>query len=248
MSGPPPTSTSPEHDSGGIAAPSSPDGGGVADTSAQASAPAAPAARLDRHLTPQQAGWGVLLLVIVIAALGFLHQRGGTPTETAAAPAPPSAAAAQAHTAELGAGTAQLGSLPSPASATRDAQPSRAEQTAAADVATGFITAYASYSYADPPDATRTRLRPYDTDRLDAALGRHSGATAERANLAARRETASAQVTEVDITSATARRITAALVTTQHVTEATRAYDLHTTYRLTLVHLDSGWRVDDFAA
>jgi len=149
-------------------------------------------------------------------------------------------------------GSARPGEVPASdvptAPAAGDAQPSHAEQTAAAHVATSFITAYASYSYADPPGATRARLRPYDTDRLDAALGQNSGATAERADLTERKETASAQVTEVDITSATTGRITAALVTSQHVDEATRTYDLHTTCRLTLVRLDSGWRVDDFTS
>ncbi|MGH7746885.1 MAG: hypothetical protein ACREQ5_19345, partial [Candidatus Dormibacteria bacterium] len=179
-----------------------------------------------------------------------LH-RGDTPAETAATPPPPTAAVPMPPL-ELGAGSSGPGAAPaSPGVRTApagNAQPSHAEQTAAADVATGFITAYASYSYADPPDATRAQLRPYDTDRLDAALSEHSGATAERADLTTRQETASAQVTEVDITSAIAGRITATLVTTQHVTEDTRAYDLHTRYRLTLVRLDSGWRVDDFAA
>jgi hypothetical protein len=73
---------------------------------------------------------------------------------------------------------------PPAASAARLAAPAAldaASLTQAEQVAEAFLVAYAGSGTGDSPAALRSRLRPYDTDRLDATLGQGGGAGAAAA-------------------------------------------------------------------
>jgi hypothetical protein len=90
-------------------------------------------------------------------------------------------------------------SFPATGSLTQEGTlPDQASLAQARSVAGGFLAAYGSYAYNDPPGALRARVRPFDTDRLDQELGQSSGASELRQQQAARHETATATVDSLD--------------------------------------------------
>jgi hypothetical protein len=100
--------------------------------------------------------------------------------------------------------------------------------------ARGFVVAYASVQAGDTPDAMRARLRPYDTDRLDAILAQGaSGGAGARAS-------AAATVTHVAVVGLAPD---GRLVLTVQVAAAgaTRYVELY------LASTPAGWRVDEVA-
>src|SRR5262249_30486918 len=75
-----------------------------------------------------------------------------------------------------------------------------ADESLAESVARAFLMAYASYRYDDAPGALRARLRPYDTDALDVALGGGGGAGTQAEQRSARHEVATATVLQLSTT------------------------------------------------
>lgn len=123
-----------------------------------------------------------------------------------------------------------------------------ADQSEAESVARAFLVAYASYRYDDGPAALRARLRTYDTDALDIALGGGGGAGTQEQQRSARHEVATARVLQLNTTGLApdGRLILVGQVIQQirsdrGSSESTRYVELY------LARTDAGWRVDEVA-
>jgi hypothetical protein len=123
---------------------------------------------------------------------------------------------------------------PSP-SATPAPSPSPTAADQAVATARAFLIAYASSQPGDTPDSLRARLRPYDTDRLDAVLGQ--GAASSSIAPPAGGLPAVAQLAVVGL-APDGRLVVTAQVT---VAGATRYVELY------LSGTVAGWRVDEVA-
>ena len=123
-----------------------------------------------------------------------------------------------------------------------------ADESQAESVARAFLVAYASYRYDDGPGALRSRLRPYDTDAFDVALGSGGGAGAQDQQRSARHEVATAGVLQLSTTGlAPDGRLILVLQVSQQV-RSDRGSSATTRYvELYLARTDAGWRVDEVA-
>jgi len=123
-----------------------------------------------------------------------------------------------------------------------------ADESQAESVARAFLVAYASYRYDDGPGALRSRLRPYDTDAFDVALGSGGGAGAQDERRSARHEVATAAVLQL---STTGLAPDGRLILVLHVSQQVRSdggSSASTRYvELYLARTDAGWRVDEVA-
>jgi len=108
--------------------------------------------------------------------------------------------------------------------------------------------AYASYRYDDASGALRARLRPYDTDALDVALGSGGGAGTQAEQRSARHEVVTATVLQLSTTGlAPDGRLILVLQVSQQVS-SDRGTSASTRYvELYLARTDTGWRVDEVA-
>ena len=88
---------------------------------------------------------------------------------------------------------------PSPTATVAVPSPSPSALAQAETVARAFLGAYASSRYDDPPGALRARLRPHDSDRLDALLGQGAGDGADAQRRAAVHEVASASLSRLTV-------------------------------------------------
>jgi len=116
-------------------------------------------------------------------------------------------------------------------------------------MARGFLVAYASYRYDDGPATLRARLRPYDTDALDAALGSSGGAGMQDQLRSARHEVAIASVLQISTTGLApdGRLILVAQVSQQ--VKSDRGGSGSTRYvELYLARTGAAWRVDEVAS
>ena len=123
-----------------------------------------------------------------------------------------------------------------------------ADESQAESVARAFLVAYASYRYDDGPGALRARLRPYDTDAFDVALGGGGGAGTQDEQRSARHEVATAAVLQLTTTGlAPDGRLVLVLQVSQQVT-SDRGSSASTRYvELYLARTVAGWRVDEAA-
>lgn len=123
-----------------------------------------------------------------------------------------------------------------------------ADESQADSVARAFLVAYASYRYDDGPGALRARLRPYDTDAFDVALGSGGGAGTQDEQRSARHEVATAGVLQLSTTGlAPDGRLILVLQVSQQV-RSDRGSTASTRYvELYLARTDAGWRVDEVA-
>lgn len=123
-----------------------------------------------------------------------------------------------------------------------------ADESQAEAVARAFVVAYASYRYDDGPGALRARLRPYDTDAFDLALGSGGGAGTQDQQRSARHEVATAGVLQLSTTGlAPDGRLILVLQVSQQV-RSDRGSSASTRYvELYLARTDAGWRVDEVA-
>ncbi len=116
-------------------------------------------------------------------------------------------------------------------------------------MARAFLVAYASYRYDEGPTALRARLRPYDTDTFDVALGSGGGAGTQDQLRAARHEVATASVLQLSTTGLApdGRLILVAQVSQQ--VQSDRGSSGSTRYaELYLARTGAGWRVDGVAS
>lgn len=123
-----------------------------------------------------------------------------------------------------------------------------ADVSQAESVARAFLVAYASYRYDDGFAALRARLRPYDTDAFDIALGSGGGAGTQEQQRSARHEVATASVLQFSTTGLApdGRLILVAQVNQQirsdrGISGGTRYVEIY------LARTDAGWRVDEVA-
>ena len=124
-----------------------------------------------------------------------------------------------------------------------------ADEGAAESVARAFLVAYASYRYDEEPAALRARLRPYDTDAFDVALGRGGGAGTQDQLRSVRHEVAIATVLQLSTTGLApdGRLILVAQVNQQ--VKSDRGSSGSTRYaELYLARTGAGWRVDEVAS
>ena len=124
-----------------------------------------------------------------------------------------------------------------------------ADESAAESVARAFLVAYASYRYDDEPAALRARLRPYDTDAFDVALGSGGGAGTQDQLRSVRHEVAVASVLQLSTTGLApdGRLILVAQVSQQ--VKSDRGSSGSTRYaELYLARTGAGWRVDEVAS
>lgn len=123
-----------------------------------------------------------------------------------------------------------------------------ADERDAESVARAFLVAYASYHYDDGQAALRARLRTYDTDAFDLALGRGGGAGTQDQERSARHEVATGSVLQLNITGLApdGRLILVAQVFQQ--IRSDRGTSSSTRYvELYLAPTNAGWRVDEVA-
>lgn len=122
------------------------------------------------------------------------------------------------------------------------------DESQAESVARAFVVAYASYRYDDGPGALRARLRPYDTDAFDLALGSGGGTGTQDEQRSARHEVATAGVLQLNTTGlAPDGRLILVLQVSQNV-RSDRGISASTRYvELYLARTDTGWRVDEVA-
>jgi hypothetical protein len=104
--------------------------------------------------------------------------------------------------------------------------------TQATGAARAFLDAYADYRSGDTPEALRARLRPYDTDRLDAILGQGAASGEPGA--------VSASVADLDVLGLApdGRLVIVAQLTWPSQNRYVELY---------LASTPSGWRVDEVA-
>jgi len=124
-----------------------------------------------------------------------------------------------------------------------------ADESAAESVARAFLVAYASYRYDEEPAALRARLRPYDTDAFDVALGSGGGAGTQDQLRSVRHEVAIASVLQLSTTGLApdGRLILVAQVSQQ--VKSDRGSSGSTRYaELYLARTVAGWRVDEVAS
>jgi hypothetical protein len=123
-----------------------------------------------------------------------------------------------------------------------------ADESGAESVARAFLVAYASYRYDDGPATLRARLRTYDTDAFDLALGSGGGAGTQDQERSARHEVATGSVLQLTTIGLApdGRLILVAQVCQQirsdgGTTGSTRYVELY------LAPTNAGWRVDEVA-
>jgi hypothetical protein len=122
-----------------------------------------------------------------------------------------------------------------------------ADEAQAEAVATGFLAAFGSYRYDDDPGALRARLRPYDTDPLDARLAQ-GGGVGVLDQRATRQETATATVQQVMTTGlAPDGRLVLVAQVAQSVKSDGGASASTRYAEVYLRRTPAGWRVDDVA-
>jgi hypothetical protein len=122
-------------------------------------------------------------------------------------------------------------------------EPTEVDIIAAHQAAADFATAYATYSFDDPPAATVERVRDYVTVELAADLARSSGAAAGRKELAERRQRATGAASTVHTGDVGAGYVDVLVVARQEVTWQGGAETRWPSYLVRVVPTDDGWRV-----
>jgi len=117
---------------------------------------------------------------------------------------------------------------------------------AARGVTTAFLETYSSYRWDDPPQQAQQRLRPYDTDRFDAAMGRSSGASALLAERAKRHEVSVGHLMDLALVSRPSEGTLSVNGTVrQDLTSDQGTSSQLKSVQVTLIDTSTGWRVDD---
>jgi hypothetical protein len=117
--------------------------------------------------------------------------------------------------------------------------------TSARPTAQAFIEAYASYRWDESPGGLRKRLRPYDTDALDAVLAR-SRATSADSLAGQRHEVAIGHVKEMASESfATDGRLAVVASVEQEVKSDQGTATTTKSIWLALASTPAGWRADE---
>lgn len=174
-------------------------------------------------------GLGLHLLAPGLGAAPLGVQQSATRPQPAAAPA----IATSATTA------------PTPSSSPPQVvQPVPAELAQAEAVARAFLVAYGSYRYDEPEAALPERLRPYVSAELEARLAGASSGAAQRQQMAARQEVATASVERLsslglapDGHLVLVAQVRQSLSSTQGQTTSSRYLELF------MVRTPAGWRV-----
>jgi len=179
------------------------------------------------------AALGALLLGLALLAHGV-----SAPAQVESRTLPPTPALAPMQDSPSPSPTATA-AVPSPS-------PSPSALAQAETVARAFMVAYASSRYDDPPGALRARLRPHDSDRLDALLGQGGGDGADAQRRAAVHEVASASVSRLSVNGLApdGRLVVVGLVS--RTVRSDQGSSTSARYlELFLAGTAAGWRVDE---
>ena len=201
--------------------------------------------RANAWLRTGLAAAALLAMLAAVCAVASRPSAGGARPQVSR----PAMAGAVAATTPAGGAEPATPSTPTPVPSETLTPQMPADENAAESVARAFLVAYASYRYDDGPTALRARLRPYDTDAFDAALGSGGGAGTQDQLRSARREVAIASVLQLNTTGLApdGRLILVAQVSQQ--VKSDRGSSGSTRYaELYMARTAAGWRVDEVAS